>query len=66
MFVVYLVACGICYRVPTDLESPGILLVGLGKTACIIRLRNCCCDIVSDQNRDKLVWIELLLLFCYF
>jgi len=38
---------------------------GRWKTACITRLSNSCCNIVSDQKRDELCWIFIIYYYYY-
>jgi len=51
-------------------KKQGIFVGGQGKIACIIRLCNKCCNIVSGQKCDELFWIFGLVyyyfLLCYF
>jgi len=63
------------HRVPTDhksgrvgenqgtevRETSGNFVGGQGKTACIMRLSKCFCNIVSGQKRDELFLIGLFL-----
>jgi len=58
------------FTLHTDLISQSrwksVNVVDEGKTACIIRLSNCCCNIVAGQKRNELFWIGFLVLILLF